>query len=536
MSATMSEIAWWENDGAQQWTKHVVSSRFQQSPFVYGSDMDNDGDIDLIGCGELNNEVCWWENDGNESWTGHIIDNQFAKAHTILARDFDKDGDQDILAHACISGLQAWYENNGDGTFKKIEMEDLGGAIWMECGDFDLDGDNDLVATGMGAANLVCYVNDGKQALGRQDLPGGLVSGFALNVTDLDSDGDLDVVAIGRGSNSLAWWENTQNRTSFLNAPKWLNYSDNEELMFVSNEEDGSVVRMEASGRQYCIRNGFPICTGLSYSDGALWAAVGITVYKLNPVTGNTELSFRTPAQFLQGLATDGNGIIYSSDPYSGIIFKSDPETGQTVSLTTGLDYPQSIKYDKGIDKLIVLDGEYSTTIRCIDPGTGEITNTIETDIIPGGDVVPDGLGNHYISSPAENAIYAATRNFEDEVYMYSEGLSNPTGLVYYPDDATLGYLSPVLNSLEIIPADATGVEIVLENDNIRIFPNPVEDVLNIVGFEGDITLRLFSIHGELLRTERNRDEVDVSDLAVGVYVVSLQGAGLDVLKKIVKK
>ncbi len=548
MSATNSEIAWWENDGTQQWTKHVVSNRFQQSPFVYGSDMDNDGDTDLIACGELNGEVCWWENDGEENWTEHVIDNQFAKAHTILARDFDKDGDKDILAHACSSGLQAWYENNGDGTFKKIPMENLGGAIWMECGDFDLDGDNDIVATGMSAASLVCYVNDGKQALTRQDLPGGLISGFALSVVDLDSDNDLDVVAIGRSSNSLVWWENTQHRTSFFDAPKWLNYDDNEGLMFVANEEDGSIVRLEASGYQYCIRNSFPICTGLTYSKGYLWVAIGITIYKLNPISGITELSFRTPGQFLQGLTSDGNGILYSSDPYSGTIFQTDPYTGQTISLATGLDFPQSMKYDPGMDKLIVLDGEYSTSIKCIDPASGQITTAIETTILPGGDIIPDGLGNHYISSPEENSIYAVTSNLSDPVYLYSEGHTAATGMVYFPEDEALGFLSPVLNSLEIIPANATGIKLsgIKNNPDVKFYPNPFDENFSIIlpqpiGAKTLLTIK--SLSGQTLLI-KNIDvgtagiSVDLRSPGItsGVYVVSLQGEGIDIAKMLVKK
>jgi len=62
------EVAWWENDGLSPigWEKNLITNRFQQSPFVFGEDMDNDNDMDIIACGELNNEILWWENDGNE--------------------------------------------------------------------------------------------------------------------------------------------------------------------------------------------------------------------------------------------------------------------------------------------------------------------------------------------------------------------------------------------------------------------------------------------------------------------------------------
>lgn len=537
-SSTMSEIAWWENDGSQQWSKHVVSSRFQQSPFVYGADMDNDGDIDLIGCGELNGEVCWWENDGEENWTEYVIDNQFAKAHTILARDFDKDGDMDILAHACTSSLQAWYENKGNKSFSKKEMENLGGAIYMDCGDFDMDGDLDLIATGMGAAGLVCYENDGSQDLARRDVQGPMASGFALNVADVDSDGDKDVIAVGYNSNTLAWWENTTVRTSHLNRPKWIDYDQEGGMMYVSNEEDGSLVSLDYSGSNHCIRNSLPICTGLEYNDGALWVAVGISIYKLDPVSGVNVLSFRLPAQFIQGLSIDDSGFIYSTDPYSGIVFKSDPETGQTLSLTSGLEYPQSIKYDAGLNKLILLDGEFETTIIIIDPETGEVSNELVTQIIPGGDIIPDGLGNHYISSPEEGAIYAVTRNFTDPVYLYAQDLITPTGLVYFLEDQALGYLSPELNSLEVIPANATGVgDQEKSKTEIRVYPNPVGDVLRISGCEDHESINIYSYNGKLLRVlENTRKNHDISDLAPGVYIVEIQTYEGGLTQRIVKR
>jgi len=185
-----------------------------------------------------------------------------------------------------------------------------------------------------------------------------------------------------------------------------------------------------------------------------------------------------------------------------------------------------------------VLDGESTISIKSVDPATGQVSATIETSILAGGDIVSDGIGNHYLSSPQENSVYAITRNLQDAPYLYSEGHSAPTGLVYFSDDETLGLLSPVLNTLEIIPANATGVDrgIVFENDKIRLFPNPVEEILNISGYEGDFTLSLFSIQGELLRTLKNEKQVDISDLSAGLYVVSIQGTGLNVIRKVVKK
>jgi len=159
------EIAWWENDGLSPigWTKNLISNRFQQSPFVYGEDMDEDDDLDIIACGELNNEILWWENDGDENFTEHMVDNQITGIHTVIARDVDLDGDFDILAAACLGSQIAWYENTESQDFIKHPLGYFPGALWLDAADLDNDGDRDLFGGAQGASHLAWWENPGNQ-------------------------------------------------------------------------------------------------------------------------------------------------------------------------------------------------------------------------------------------------------------------------------------------------------------------------------------------------------------------------------------
>jgi len=480
-SAAMSDVAWWENDGQQNWTKHTVSSRFQQATFVYGADMDNDGDNDLIACGELNGEVVWWENDGHMNWTEAIIDNAFPMAHTILPRDFDKDGDLDILAHACMSSKQAWYENRGSGVFVKHNMEDLAGAIWLEQGDFDRDGDNDLVGTGMGASSLVCYENNGRQALEGEWLAGGLASGFALNVVDMDGDSDLDVVAIGFNSNTLAWWENVTEPAQVLNKPKWISRDPVSKAILISNEENGQIGRVGPGGDACLIRSDFPVSTCLILSENLLWVNAATELVALDPISGVKHKAVRLPVQFLAGLTSDQTGQLYVSDPLSSIILQVDPQTGQSRTLTTGLAYPQYLYYDPFLDKLIVLDGETTISIKIIDSETGAIESQIETNLAAGGAITGDGIGNYYLSIPNESAIYILTNGMEEGPVLYNNEITEPYGMSYLSDDQMLLVVSHGENRIVTLPATATGIMgHSLESISLKSYPNPFTDELHI--------------------------------------------------------
>ncbi len=211
------EIAWWENDGQDSisWSKHLISERFQQSPFIYGEDMDGDGDLDVIACGELNGEILWWENDGSGIFTGeYMVDSIFYSAHTVIARDVDLDGDMDILAAGCMNTRLAWYENDGYQNFIKHDLSPNGGDLWLDAADMDLDGDMDLVAAAMSASTLKWYENDGNQQFTRYNIDGTFTSGFSVIPVNMDNDGDIDLLAIGYSSDKISWFENNADSTT----------------------------------------------------------------------------------------------------------------------------------------------------------------------------------------------------------------------------------------------------------------------------------------------------------------------------------
>ncbi len=221
------EIAWWQNGGQDSiiWTKHLVSDRFQQSPFVYGEDMDNDTDIDILACGEISNEIVWWENDGSgEIISENIVDDSFLSAHTVIAKDVDLDGDMDILGAGCINSKLAWYENDGNQQFARHNLTPVSGNLWLDAADFDNDGDNDLIAAGMSSGHLFWYENNGNQQFSRHQIVSEFPSAFAVVPVNMDEDGDMDLLAIGNATDRISWFENDLDSTtsirSFLPNPK----------------------------------------------------------------------------------------------------------------------------------------------------------------------------------------------------------------------------------------------------------------------------------------------------------------------------
>ena len=164
-AAFADDIAWWENtDGTgTMWTEHTVDGDFDGPNSVRGSDIDGDGDIDVLGAAGTAHEITWWENtDGTGTvWTEHTVDDFFEGVHSVYATDLDEDGDIDVLGDAANADDITWWENT-DGT----------GTAWTE---HTVDGSFD-----------------------------GPMSVYAA---DIDGDGDPDVLGAAMLGNGISWWD-----------------------------------------------------------------------------------------------------------------------------------------------------------------------------------------------------------------------------------------------------------------------------------------------------------------------------------------
>jgi hypothetical protein len=165
-----NEIAWWENNGSQYFTKHIInSSPFTRAYSVYVKDIDGDGDNDILGAAEapVANEIAWWENDGDENFIKHTIDAAFDGASSVYAEDIDGDGAIDILGAAYRDDAITWWESD----LTPVEVIDVG-AISIDIPDTVLENTTLIpeahvknFGTDAATFNVVCVINSGAEIL-----------------------------------------------------------------------------------------------------------------------------------------------------------------------------------------------------------------------------------------------------------------------------------------------------------------------------------------------------------------------------------
>jgi len=137
VSKTGNAVAWWMNDGDQNFTKYIIDENFINANKAYPVDLDFDGDIDILGASFGNESiyetglVAWWENDGNENFTKQIIDGEFYKARFVEAADLDGDGDLDVICTADYgTDAVVWYENLSDNEPPEITVSVNPTVLW----------------------------------------------------------------------------------------------------------------------------------------------------------------------------------------------------------------------------------------------------------------------------------------------------------------------------------------------------------------------------------------------------------------------
>jgi predicted outer membrane repeat protein len=108
------EVQLYENDGTSNPSFSSTRVVRDYSGFfrdIHTSDINDDGDVDLLLADSGNNEITWHENDGSGSFTEKVVSSSVDGASSVSAADMDGDGDVDPLSAASFDNTIAYYEN-----------------------------------------------------------------------------------------------------------------------------------------------------------------------------------------------------------------------------------------------------------------------------------------------------------------------------------------------------------------------------------------------------------------------------------------
>ncbi|MBL7787047.1 MAG: VCBS repeat-containing protein [Chitinophagales bacterium] len=161
-------IVWYENKEQKEFMpKKYITKFIGGMEEVYSVDFDKDMDMDILSVSTYDG-ISWYENNGKDGFNKqHWIDVpqlSYSKSYFVgnaCAADLDNDGDIDVLGGSYMRNIMAWYENDGIGNFGLPQnvANTIYGASDICVADFDKDNDLDVLAVLYNDKTLIWYEN-----------------------------------------------------------------------------------------------------------------------------------------------------------------------------------------------------------------------------------------------------------------------------------------------------------------------------------------------------------------------------------------
>ncbi len=213
---------WHENDGSNppEFTSHILTShRYVRNNLI--TDLDSDGDNDIIvaasdTAGKVYS-IYWYENNGNSlpEFSEHILTSDIGIKYVseVLASDVDADGDMDMVVRSDEPLQISWLENLGTNpvSFKLhiLPSETGYSPSGMTIKDFNSDGLSEIIVSyknnlEFGEGKIIVYENhlkDISQCWIPVIINESIISPCQLDIGDFDMDGDMDLFV-------LVWFRN----------------------------------------------------------------------------------------------------------------------------------------------------------------------------------------------------------------------------------------------------------------------------------------------------------------------------------------
>lgn len=290
----------------------VNSTALCNSPRTcWAADVDGDGDTDILHQSMLSNAVYWNENDGAQNFTTHLISSgTLADCKFVSAGDLDGDGDMDVLTASRGSDRISWFENDGSQNFTENLISSTNvDPFCVYPVDVDGDGDLDIFTAINGQSHFAWYANDGTGSFGpKQIISGASTCAGAIFImpSDLDGDGDWDAVVAANSDDDVSWFEMTfgvlpVELLSFDGAQKethvdlfWTTATEiNNDYFQVERSLDG--VNFEALGQVKGFGNSTAI---LNYSFIDNNPFIGVNYYRLKQVDFNGDHEYSSTVAF----------------------------------------------------------------------------------------------------------------------------------------------------------------------------------------------------------------------------------------------
>ncbi|RKZ08106.1 hypothetical protein DRQ25_09885 [Candidatus Fermentibacteria bacterium] len=217
-SLDLGTICWWENQNGSgtSWIKHTVVDDYESPRLIHCADINDDGYLDILCPSYSLQLITWWENvDGTGTdWIRHTIDTWYSSPDCITSGYINDDEYLDVIGESCFGDKITWWENYDGTGINWIEhtIEEYYERPRFVCtGDINNDGYIDVISASTWMRVFSWWNNvDGTGSSWLIDTVG--VSSdkpVGVHSEDINNDGYLDIIGTDVNAGLVMWWENS---------------------------------------------------------------------------------------------------------------------------------------------------------------------------------------------------------------------------------------------------------------------------------------------------------------------------------------
>ncbi len=546
------KLAWYENmDGLGNFsTQNIINTTLEKTREIELSDIDNDGDLDIVNGFFIGSTLGWFENDGTGLFlTEHIFSTSMNGLNSLIISDIDNDGNNDVIIGTVLE-IIAWYKNTdglGDFLYKNAISSSVDGASNVHAADIDNDGDLDMLSASQFDHRIAWYENnDGLGDFSKQKtIAFDIDFASSVNTADIDGDGDLDILATSHHefdennaviSGNVVWFENVDSNFGEKQIIDELHAAKS--VISGDIDNDGDIDVLTASGSfgndekivwyenltgvgdfstGHIIADNLNSALSIFVSDfdndndldlvAAISGSNKITWYR-NDGSGNFSGE--------QIIATDANGAtsVYAAD----IDNDGDEDVVASIGNSNKLVWFENTNSlgDFGEEQIITtnVDGPSCVVVKDMD-NDGDfdvITTSVFSKIISWFENT-NSLGDfgikQIITTGVEGAlmIHGADLNGDNRIDIIS---------AVSPSDFGEGDNQIVWSVNQIILSNQE-----YSSNNLSIYPNPASTIINI-DIDNEFSYSLYTSHGKLVKKGIRIKTINIEDIEKGIYLLRI--------------